>query len=225
MNSSILRLIACGLMLADHLGSLFFPEDPVLRLLGRMAFPIFAFLVAQGCRWTRSPQRYVARLALLAAGSQIPFLLAFPDGYTGGNVVLTLLAGGVACLAPPARKSLVLICMALVSEFCRFDYGAAGVLAVFVFWWVGERMEHRIAAFLIVGLLTAGRHGILAVAIGRSFQNDFVAQAFSFLAVWVALVYDNSVGRKWRGFFYLFYPVHLIVLAAGAALLGQRIWP
>lgn len=186
MNASMLRFVACLLMLADHLGSLFLPGEPILRLVGRMAFPVFAFLVAQGCRWTRDPRRYAARLALLAAVSQLPFLLAFPSGYAGGNVVLTLLAGALACLAPPGRRGVTLGGMALVAEASRLDYGAAGVLAVFVFWWVGERREHRAAAFLAVGLLTAAREGLLALALGRSFGGDFLPQVFSGLAVWVA---------------------------------------
>lgn len=219
MNSSTLRLIACGLMLTDHLGGLFFPGEPILRLIGRMAFPIFAFLVAQGCRWTKSPERYVTRLAALAAVSQVPFIVAFPGAYAGGNVVLTLLAGGLVCMAPPSRRALALVVLAGAAEVCRWDYGAAGVLAVFVFWWVGERRADRIVAFLAVGLLTAVREGLLGAALGRSFQCDFLLQAFSGLAVWVALLYDGSGGRQWRGFFYLFYPVHLLLLAAVAAFL------
>ena len=187
-----------------------------------------AWLVAWHSRSLRSSSRRAVDGPSRQAGTRLgwlswlPFLLAFPDAYAAGNVVLTLLAGVVVCHAPPARQGWVLLVLACMAELCRLDYGAAGVLSVFVFWWVGERKGQRFAAFLLVGLLTAFREGVLSPLHGRSFQGDFVPQAFSVLAVWVALIYDGTSGKRWRGFFYLFYPVHLLILAAIGVLVADR---
>ena len=75
----MLKIIACLLMLIDHMGAALFPEAIIIRMIGRLSFPIFAYLIAIGYSKTNSFSKYLYRLLIFAAVSQIPFSLAFSE--------------------------------------------------------------------------------------------------------------------------------------------------
>jgi hypothetical protein len=64
MTSATLKLLACGLMVVDHLGSIFFPQEPILRAIGRLAYPMFAYLIAEGYSHSKDKTSYLGRLFL-----------------------------------------------------------------------------------------------------------------------------------------------------------------
>ena len=118
ISSFGLHLLAMGLMLCDHIGLAFAPQALWMRCVGRLAFPIFAFLAAEGFRRTRSRAGYARRLALGALLSEIPYdLLVFgrPFHWSGQNVLWTLLIA-LGCMellhrmgVDPAGKRAVVI--------------------------------------------------------------------------------------------------------------------
>ena len=69
-----LKLFACVVMLIDHVGAVLFPQHFWMREVGRLAFPIFCFLLSEGVHYTRSPGRYVLRLTIGAAISELPLM-------------------------------------------------------------------------------------------------------------------------------------------------------
>ena len=73
LSGNTLKIIAAVSMLLDHIGYLFFPQMIIFRILGRIAFPIFAFMVAEGCRYTRSKFRYFATMFTLAFAIQLVY--------------------------------------------------------------------------------------------------------------------------------------------------------
>ena len=91
LDGGTLKLIAAALMLIDHVGAILLPETVILRCIGRLAFPIFAFFIAEGYAHTRSFGRYLLRMAIWAAVSEIPFNLEFGHFFVPGrqNVLWT----------------------------------------------------------------------------------------------------------------------------------------
>ena len=65
-SNNVLKIIACITMLLDHMGFILFPQYPIFRIIGRIAFPIFAFLLAEGCYYTKNKLRhFIVNLILL----------------------------------------------------------------------------------------------------------------------------------------------------------------
>ena len=76
-NNFTLKMIAIISMLTDHVGCILFPDELIFRAIGRIAFPIFCFLVVEGFFHTRNTWNYLMRLCIFAILSEIPFDLAF----------------------------------------------------------------------------------------------------------------------------------------------------
>ena len=76
MTGFHLKLIALTTMFIDHIGAVFFPQVTLLRVIGRISFPLYAFLIAEGCRYTRNRGRYALGLGAFALISELPYDLA-----------------------------------------------------------------------------------------------------------------------------------------------------
>ena len=199
--------------LAGRIDNLYFwlSLDSVLRGIGRAAFPIFCFLLVEGAVHTRSPRKYLLRLASFALISEIPFDLALhnqPFYWGTQNVFFTLLAGLLVIQAfqrSPGqewRGMLALAVLGAAAELCGTDYGAIGVAVIAVMYLLRER-------FWAASVLSL----ILLVLLAR-------IEIFSIPAFLILALYNGKRGRQPKYFFYVFYPVHLLILwAAGNFLL------
>ncbi|MEF2965577.1 TraX family protein [Paenibacillus sp. M1] len=210
-----MQLIAMLTMLIDHIGLLFFPENVIWRVIGRIAFPLYAYAIVQGYLHTSNFKRYAARLLLIALISQIPYQLALvPDGL---NVVATLLAALIMLrlldgMKPGPLPVLFIAAVCLLMEILPFDYGAYGLLLVLIFRYA------RSAEMLLMHLLL---NLVYLLAYG------WVIQMFSLLPTLV-IAFGPGIWRKlenrrvpswlWRSF----YPAHLFVLAF--IVYGMRMW-
>lgn len=156
MSCYALKWIAVVTMFLDHVGAVF--GMPPLRVIGRIAFPIFAFLIANGFRYTGSRRKYACRLAVFAVLSKIPYDLLFGGGRitlcTFGrylphpqldNVFFTLLVGLLFLMLRDALyrrfQGTAAVCLSLaallacsgIAAYCSNDYGAVGVFTVALF--------------------------------------------------------------------------------------------
>ena len=238
-SGSVLKWIAIAVMFLDHIGAcllevfvlnvhgnsplagqignlyFWYDFDQILRSAGRMAFPIFCFLLVEGAVHTRSPKRYLLRLALFAVLSEIPFDLALHNQtfYWGAqNVFFTLLLGLLVILvfrrypAEGGKGMLALAVSAAAAELGGTDYGVVGVAVIAAMYLLRER---PLAASLIS----------LALLALLNRQELYSAPAFLAMAL-----YNGRRGRQPKYFFYVFYPVHLLLLwAAGNFVLPA--WP
>ncbi|MCL1863103.1 MAG: conjugal transfer protein TraX [Defluviitaleaceae bacterium] len=219
MNVFVLKIVALVSMLIDHVGAVFFPDMTILRVVGRIAFPVFVYLIAEGFRRTKSPWKFVARLGVFAIISEIPFDLAFNGGvdfFANTNIFYTLFLGGLAIAAHKFLPFIpVLGCMAL-AEYLSSDYGAYGVLFVFCMYIISN-FKLRLAAMAVLSLW---QHAwMLSWGIVYLVYIPIYLLMLPATLIPVALIalYNGKrgVGLKW--FFYAAYPIHLLVFALIAA--------
>lgn len=177
--------------------------DVYLRLIGRIAFPIFCFLLVEGAVHTRNMGKYMLRLALFAILSEVPFDLAFHNMliFTGSQNVYLTLALGLAAVwilkgwkMEKWRLPVGLLLPAFAARLLQTDYGAVGVLVIVLMYLFREMPWIRAAACVFV-LVT--------------FHSLEWPAVFSFLLI---ALYNGERGRQPKYFFYGFYPVHLLVL-------------
>lgn len=233
VNGFTLKLIALITMTIDHATCVlsdflpFFQENYfIFRGIGRIAFPIYCFLLVEGYFHTHSVRRYVGRLLLAFVLSELPFDLvfsgAFPD-WSYQNVMLTLAIGLLTVYfvdnakhlaaqivqkepAQSALQSLMIFAFAilgyLLAEFCATDYGGGGVVMILLFY-----LFRRRPAWLCVSVFVA------------MYFLFWWFEAIGILAMIPILLYNGEKGpcpggKIGQWFFYLYYPLHLAVLAA-----------
>ena len=137
MTSLLLKIIAIIAMFCDHLSYALPQRVVLLNAIGRIAFPIFAFSIAQGYIHTRSLKRYFIRLVIFAVVSQLPFMLLMKMAGAGFrlNIFVTLILGLSAIMVydkvQPRLLGIALsLIIALLGDIFYTDYGAWGVLLI-----------------------------------------------------------------------------------------------
>jgi len=212
MNSLILRTIALITMIIDHTGAVFFPGVDSFRIIGRIAFPIYCFLLVEGFRHSSDVKRYIRRLAAFAIISELPFDLAFFGKLeiTHQNIFFTLTLGLIAIYLMDTKgkelpyMGLVSIVVAMVlASLLNTDYGYIGILYILIFYHtrlMTGPMRHLIAFIVFTlsnFLLTGG------------------LQLYSSLAFIFIIAYNGNPGPRSKAiqyFYYAAYPLHLMVI-------------
>jgi len=231
MTGFALKLIAIASMLIDHSGVTFrglldYRVYEAMRSLGRIAFPIFVFLLAEGCRRTSNMKKYLLRLGLFALVSEIPFDFLFANTESPGpktiflefgyqNVFFTLFLGALAVWyyqrvmkeRPEAFGSVLnLTALGLIiaaASLLRTDYDSVGAAAVFFCYAAKDKRWQAPLLFVI-------------------FSVFYLSEAKSLLDLWAIggvavsavclLFYNGRRGRPLKWAFYVFYPLHLTAL-------------
>ena len=227
-NTGLIRLIACICMVVDHAGKMFFPHIPEMRMIGRIAFPLFAYGVAAGAVYTQNPLRYLARIAALALVSQplyavalahenramyaIPFLqnpLAsawqfYTASWQKPSILLSLALGLAIMLCLRKKQwALALLAYIVCDRFSgSLDYGMNGIHLMLLFYLF---CEYPLAALASVSL-----HMLLWSHTGGF---TFGLQVYALPACIFACLPLKGKLRLPRWLIYGFYPAHLAVIA------------
>ena len=223
LTNNQLKLLAMAAMLMDHFGKQICPDVMILQLLGRLAFPIFAYMIAEGCRYTRSRLRYFLMLFGLGAVCQLVYFVALGDLYQ--NILLTF-SMSVAIIfstdafirkKTPLRALLALAVAAAVLFICvplpemlkergfDIDYGLFGVLIPVAVYFLPNKPLRLLGEAVL----------ILPIVWGMPPYKWFSYAALPFLAL-----YNGKRGKyKLKYLFYVFYPVHLVLIYALSLLL------
>lgn len=213
MKSSTLKILACIFMLIDHIGYVFFPKIILLRIIGRLAFPIFAYFIAEGYRRTKDITNYLGRLFVFALISQIPFKAAFRVDNL--NIFFTLTMGLYGLyIYDKNKKFLQVLLMGLVCQFLNTDYGLYGVLLVFFFNYNHEDFKKVARNVILLTIIAQGLQGFVNYYyFHRNPIFTLLIQPVCLFSLILIKNYNGERGLKLKYIFYGFYPVHLLVLA------------
>ena len=203
LSGSWLKVIAILSMTIDHIAYYYGVSNPyvyeLMRTVGRIAFPTFAFLLAEGYVYTRNRQRYMLSLFTFAILSEIPWFLLNQDN--SHNVLFTLLAGviGMYIIDTSRNKwvtltSLVLIgCTTLMAET---DYSLNGFVLTLLFFMFSGRPDLQ----MLFGLPLMYEYGFMGILM-------------AFAVIWLYNGERGFIrGKAWKYAFYAFYPVHLMLI-------------
>ncbi|CAM4295220.1 TraX family protein [Paenibacillus sp. FSL H8-0317] len=201
----MMQWIAMITMLIDHIGAVFFPHIIELRIIGRIAFPIYAFAVYIGYKHTRDVQKYIWRLFWIAIISQVPFMAAF--NHYSLNVVWTLWSALLVLFVIDKLPSKLLGIPIVIGagwfmEISQMDYGMYGLLLVLLFrYFQGPVLvvAHVLlnALYLLLHNSSVQMYSVLAtagIAIAQYYQAGF-----------------RMKGPRWVWRY--FYPAHLAIIA------------
>lgn len=223
MNSFSIKLVAFICMVVDHIGSVFFPEVVALRIIGRISFPLFCWLIAEGAYYTKNIELYLRRLFLLALVSQIPYTMLFPPEpaqSVGLNVLFTLSLGLSVIVVLKTKLSLTIkasVSAALLgaSYFLPLDYGMTGVLTIVGFYLFRGQLLFTIMAMVVLVFVTYLGPLAIGVIDQQPFDSKmlmYLIQPFSLISLVFIVAYNGKQGASWKYFFYGFYPGHLMLL-------------
>jgi hypothetical protein len=216
MSSFVLKLIAIITMLIDHVGAVFVPSDTILylimRSIGRLAFPIFVFLIVEGFHHTRDVKKYLIRLGIFAFVSEVPFDLAFYGSVRQDvhqNVFFTLFLGLLTItlihqveiklkhklLLSNVINAIITIAFSFLAVLLKTDYDYAGVLMIVSFYIFRKKQTMLAIILLLISGTILGGINILAS-----------------LAIIPIALYNGKKGKNVKYIFYIFYPGHLLLL-------------
>jgi len=239
ISSFVLHILAMAFMLSDHLWATVIPwKADWMTCLGRLAFPIFAFMTVEGFFHTRNRKRYAKRMLLFALLSELPFNLMLSGSliYPFHQNVLWcfLLCLGLMQLNERAKSTgkwwlrvLTAVGTALLGYFAgmltMMDYMQGGVLMVLTFYFFRGRRWWQLAAQLLCLIYINRSLGGMVYEFNL-FGNtvSFPQQCFAVFALIPIWLYNGKQGyhSKWFQYFcYAFYPVHLLVLGLIVRLL------
>lgn len=227
INSSVLKILAILLMCVDHFNaSVFHYKVTPMIIIGRIAFPLFAFMVAEGARRTKSREQYMLRLLIFALVSEVPFDFFVSSSFfdiSSQNVFFTLFFGlfSIWCYELLREKGLKLLgvlpllvaCMG--ATFLNTDYAATGVLCIFLFY---VSMETDLPVRF---LISAAAIALLSVNIKSDKINFVEIELYALIALIPIFLYNGKKGFKMnKYFFYAFYPAHMLILKLLAIVLS-----
>lgn len=202
MNGFYLKMLAVVTMLIDHIGAVLFPDYLIFRMIGRLAFPIYCFLIVEGYTYTHNLKKYMSRLLIFAFISEIPFDLAFNNTLLymkHQNVFFTLFLGLTSIYSidyfkhNKTKQAIAVTGTCLIAALMHCDYSFIGVLMILGFYLFKNNKKYLIAfeAFLTLPLSL---------------------EPFALISFIPIFMYNKKRGYTIKYLFYIFYPLHLVIL-------------
>ena len=206
-QSNYIKIVAMLSMLIDHVGVIIFPQYSILRIIGRIAFPLFAYQIGVGVRHTKNVRKYFLRL--LGFGVAMQFFYAISAPSIGENPfsmnILFTLALGVGAIVCYERKwyglllGIIVLPLGLGLLGITLDYGVYGILLIFGMYIFQEDFRNLTFYMILITIITC-------------IAWDYPIQISSVVALlFIAKPLSVKMNIHWS-VFYIFYPVHLVIL-------------
>ena len=223
MTSFTLKVLAAIFMLCDHINDAIFGQFSILNLIGRMAFPIFAYQLVQGYIHTKDKKKHLLKLLMFAIISEIPFDLIVSTISTTKylNVLFTFFLATLGMYLSEKinnnyLRTIIIIGISIISHIINVDYGAFGIILIYIFYYFetnkikNKKMKMTIITFLLCNLkyLSFAFNNPTSETINKYFMCGIFA---SFAIIFINQ-YNYKEGKKLKYFFYIFYPLHMIIL-------------
>ena len=224
LTNNQLKLIAMLTMLIDHIGVYLYPDVMLLRIIGRISFPIFAYMIAEGCRYTKNRGEYLGMIAALGVICQVVFYVAMGSLYMGILITFSLsilciyavdyflkkkdFASGLLMVFTLLEVLFLVKILPSMATFTDYDvdYGLVGIVLPIVVYYMPKKL-YKLAA-------TAG----VLLSMGWSSGGIYW---YAMLSLPFLALYNGQRGKhKLKYMFYIFYPAHLVLLF----FIGMLMW-
>lgn len=217
LNATELKIIALVSMTIDHMGYLMFPKITLFRIIGRIAYPIFAYMIAEGCSHTKNKKKYIGLVAGIGLLCSIIYYIGERDLYQSILITFSfsiLIIYAIEYAMYEMQKSIrnkalaimgILLLISAMWFLCNnpfesgfiIDYGFFGVITPVLVWFAKTAKNKLIALSLGLLIISASSGGV---------------HIFSMLAVILLYFYNGEKGRSLGYFFYIYYLAHLAAL-------------
>lgn len=230
LSGSTLKILACIFMAFDHVGVVLFPSNDLFRIIGRLSFPLFAYFIAEGCRYTKNKARRLLMISVIGSLYVLFYLIYEKEWYCNIFVTFSIsialiyalkwLKKSIAKLNALyiAVSAVIFLGIAAASYFlCEIvyvEYGFKGIMLPVIISLFDFR-DIDVPAWL--KKLDCHYTGLVCMALGLIplciNANLGKLQMFSFISVILLLFYNGKVGcKKLKYMFYIFYPAHLVII-------------
>ena len=217
MSIFVLKIFAVITMVIDHIRYVIPVLDhSITMIIGRISFPLFAFILTEGIIHTKSKKEYLKRLVVFAVLSQIPYMMFryILGNYLLLNIIFTLAIGLMLIMLidyyeDKRLKVIVVIFGFLFAEIVPIDYGMYGIALILVMYYLKKtKIKYGFEiGYILVNLLYYIKNYIYMKDL-KTILTYFIG-SMCFLIFYK--LYNGKLGKKVR-FLYWFYPVHLVVI-------------
>lgn len=234
INQNMLKVIAVITMTIDHMGYFLFPEIREMRIIGRIAYPIFTYLFALSFRYSGNRYKLLTRLLVFAVAGNALIYLAGESTFV--NILFLFVLGWFAFQAiesgiGPLFSLIAILFMAVLAEIFKVDYGAYGIFTLTIFYFFHNKKALQFGLFSLLTfvfsfqwLLSDSRYW---ASLPQIFSNGFYSftsyfpQVFAVLALIPLAFYIYKAPKNKKAlstqfnqyFFYFYYPIHFAILA------------
>lgn len=199
-NTNFIKLIAIITMTIDHIGAVFYPNIILFRIIGRIAFPLFVYSMMIGYFNTHNLKKYILRLFIIGAISQIPYSLLFESNTP--NVMFTLIAVLIYYYTLDKKKWWIMPILVLIPFALNFEYSLIYLFLVPIFYYFRNNGLLLSISFILFYL----NYLIYPV------DSFSIATFFTILCLPFILIKTDVNIKINKYFFYLYYPIHIIIL-------------
>lgn len=244
MSANLLKIIGVIAMTIDHIGFFLFPKEMFLRMIGRIAYPIFAYFIAEGCAYSRHQKKYFCSVLLVGMLCSTVSYLAEKSLYQSIMITFTCSIGLIfsfqyafginlsnsSCTQPVSQSALIKSSSNTASVSFRWLAVFYMLLAAYYLLFHVHIFSDFTTDYGFWGILTPffiwlgknKKQKLFALALGLTLLYFRMGsnQIYSFLAIPLLMLYNGQRG-KWRGksFFYIYYPLHIAIINGLAGLL------